>query len=245
MMAFSSTQYQSAIDRIKESLPRIDQGMNEVRTKAVASANAWYMPPGLGEITMELLTEFEKAVNWIVEQVTYWLEGALAPINFWDNAYQWESVRGKATGVAGEVTVGVLGSTKEWTGASATAYTQSIAPQSAAAARLGAVADKTATALEYCAVAGLAFYVTLGIIIVEQACVDVVATAAACTGVGTVPALVAAIADAGVTTASIFAAGSAFLALLGTQASQMAAIHGEASDVTAYPGGHWPVATSA
>ncbi|WP_370147398.1 hypothetical protein [Streptacidiphilus sp. EB129] len=232
------------IDKVNAKIPIIERNLSKVQQAGASTANAWYMPAGLGDLLMECVHEFVKAVTWLLEQVKELLKGALAPLYMWENAYTWENVRGVASGVAGEVTVSALGSTKDWTGASATAYTQAIAPQSAAASRLAAVADKTSTALSICAASGLVFYGAVAILCVQEVEITVGASVAAATGAAAPPALAVETTSALLTGAGLVGLIVGLLSLVGGQATQMTSIHGETIDTTAFPGGHWPTATT-
>ncbi|HEX2297087.1 MAG TPA: hypothetical protein VHH34_00975, partial [Pseudonocardiaceae bacterium] len=112
--------------------------------------------------------------------------------------------------------------------------------QPTAATQIETSADKIAAALNICAVAGLAFYVALGVILIKF----ITATIAAIAALGSVvfswagAALI--VEEAGVNTALIITAVTTLVAVLGAQAQQMAIIEGEAVDNSAFPGGHWP-----
>src|SRR5262249_7448981 len=120
---------------------------------------------------------------------------------------------------------------------------EQIPPQSNAAARIGSMADKTASALEACAVIGLAFYAALGVILVKFIIAFIVALVAFGSAVFSWAGAALIVEEAGVNTGMIIAAVGALVAALGAQAVQMTTLHGEANDPTSFPGSHWPDAT--
>jgi hypothetical protein len=113
-----------------------------------------------------------------------------------------------------------------------------------AAARIGAISDKTAMALTVCAASGLAFYLALGIILVKF----IVAMATAIVALGSVVFSWAGagllVEEAAVNTGLIIGAITTLVALLGAQATQMSVLHGEAGDGGVFSGGRWPTAVT-
>ena len=155
-----------------------------------------------------------------------------------------ESVRGSATGVAADVNLSTLGSEGTWTGAAATAYTRAIATQSAAAARLGSIADKVRGLMVSCAETGGAFYVVLLAQAVQAQCASVVAVAATDTGVGAPAGLVAGLGGSAAALTVVVALVTAMEKFAEGQADALAALQNEATDQTAFPFGHWPKAVN-
>jgi hypothetical protein len=117
---------------------------------------------------------------------------------------------------------------------------KAVKDQPTAATKVGTSADKVANALTFSAVAGLAFYVAIGVILVKFI-ISAVATIAA---VGSIvfswAGALLIVEEFTVNSSLIIAAVTTLVAALGTQAQQMTTVEGEARDNSAYPGGHWP-----
>lgn len=239
---FSATQYEHAIDKIRRKIPEITQHTEDLQSKINRVLQEWYIVSPVSDLLAWLTSELIKLAEDVLEFIAAILASATAPIRFFQHAYQWESLRGGATTVAGDVNAASLGSTGDWGGAAANAYTQAIAPQSAAAAQLATLADKTSSALSICADAGLAFYVTVAGCLVAFISSQIVACAAATTGAGAPPALFVSLASGAFTYSTIVGALGALLALVGSQEMQLSTLHGQVLDNSAFPGGHWPVA---
>ncbi|SEK23823.1 hypothetical protein [Streptacidiphilus jiangxiensis] len=241
---FSVAQYEHAVDKITSKIPEVSQHAEDLRTRINHLLQEWYIVPPVSDLIAWAASEFIKLVEDVLTVMADILEGAPAPIAFWQNAYQWENLRDTASSVAADVNAATLGSTGEWKGASATAYTQAITPQSAAAARLATLADKTSGVLTTCAAAGLTFYVAVAALLVAFISAQIAAGAAASTGAGAPPGLLVALASGGFTYSTILTFLAALTALVAAQSTQLDSLHGEAMDDTAFPGGRWPVATN-
>src|SRR5262249_62359097 len=109
-----------------------------------------------------------------------------------------------------------------------------------AANKIASISDKTATALQICAAAGLAFYVAIGAILVKFIAAMVTAIAAFGSAVFSWAGAALIVEEAGVNSGLIWAAIGALTAALGTQAQQLIGLHGEAVDNSFFPGGRWP-----
>jgi hypothetical protein len=134
----------------------------------------------------------------------------------------------------------VLPSGQHWSGTAQQAYAKIIPPQAAAATRIGAISDSTAIALGICAVAGLAFYVALGVIL-AQFIIAMIGVIAALGSVAFSWAGVAlAVGDTTVSAGLIITAVTTLIAVLTAQTQQMVSLHGQTVDNSVFPGGKWP-----
>lgn len=167
------------------------------------------------------------------------------PILMFRYAWDWQDLRGTASSVSGRLDVDALKANERWTGEAAEAYERVVPPQSDAAAQIASIAATTATSLSLCAVAGLAFYVAIGVILVKFIAAMITAIAALGSAVFSWAGALLIVEEAGVNTGLIIAAVSALTAALGMQAREMATLHGAAQDGSSFPGGQWPVATTA
>jgi hypothetical protein len=242
--AFSPAQYQAVTDKINSGINTVTQ---EKLPEFVSVTNSllgeWYIPGFVKDTVKWLVEELIKIADAVISKIGELLKGAAIPVYMFDYAWNWEDIKGTATGVESELVPGVVG-LEDWKGQAASVYTSAIQPQSQAAAQIGAIADSTANSLWTCAAAGMAFYVALGVIVYQL----IAALAAAIAAVGSIifswAGLAMVVSDAGISTGLIIAAVSTLSALLGVQASQMVSLHGKAVDETAFPGGRWPVAAN-
>ena len=244
MASFSPGQYQAVVDKINSGLNTVSQEKLPDLTSATNSMlGTWYIPAPVKDAVKWLVDEIIHIAESVIHTIGQLLEGAVMPFYLFDYSWNWEDIKGTATGVASEITPQAV-AVKDWQGQAATAYSSAIQPQSQAAAQLGTIASSTVTSLLACAVAGLAFYVALGIIVYQLIASLIAAIAAVGSIIFSWAGLAMVVADAGVSTGMITAAVASLVALLGTEASQMVSLHGQAVDDTAFPGGRWPIAAS-
>jgi hypothetical protein len=240
-MAFNSSQYEAVTAKLTSGMQDLSGKLNQVGPKAESTANHWYVPDVVADALIWSANKLIELGSWVLNKIKELLEGVAAPGEMFFYAMDWQSnVRGPASFVAGEVAPEALVAPKHWSGDGATAYTTSVKGQPTAATQIETSSDKIAAGLNICAVAGLAFYVALGVILLKF----ITTTIAAIVALGSVvfswagAALI--VEEAGVNTAMITAAVAALVAVLGAQGQQMAIIEGESVDDSAFPGGHWP-----
>lgn len=242
-MAFNTAQYEATAEKLNSGVKTFSTKLHEVGPKAESTANHWYVPDAIGDALIWTANQLVELGSWALNKIQELLQGIVAPIYMYKNVYNWQQdVRGKASGVAGSTTADQLQSLKHWTGDAATAYTTAVKGQPLAAAKVGTCADKVATGLALCATAGLAFYVTLAVVLYQFIASMIAAIVALGSLVFSWAGAIAVVGEISVSSAAIIAAVAALLALLGAELQQMSAIEGEATDISAYPGGHWPVA---
>ncbi|MPY58148.1 hypothetical protein [Streptomyces spongiae] len=240
-MAFNSAQYEAVTAKLSTGMQDLSGKLNQVGPKAESTANHWYVPDVVADALIWAANKLIDLGSWVLNKITELLEGVADPGAMFFYAMDWQShVRSPASSVAGDVAPEALVAPKHWSGDAATAYTTSVKGQPTAATQIETSADKIAAALNICAIAGLAFYVALGVILIKF----ITATIAAIAALGSVvfswagAALI--VEEAGVNTALIITAVTTLVAVLGAQGQQMAIIEGEAVDNSAFPGGHWP-----
>lgn len=243
-MAFSETQFQAVVDKMNSGLSDLSHKIGKIRPTGESAVDHWYIPDSVADAVLWLADKAISLAKTIWGKIVELLKGVAAPVYFFAYAFDWEDIRGLASGVSGELTPAVLPAGKRWKGAAADAYFKIIPLQGNAVARIGTIADKTAVALGICAAAGLAFYVALGIILVKF----IVAIGGVIAALGSVvfswAGVALAVEEAEVDTGLIIAAVATLTAVLGSQAQQMVALPGEAVDNSAFPGGHWPDPTT-
>jgi uncharacterized protein YukE len=240
---FSTAQYEATITKLSSGLGDLSAKLQEVGPTAQAAANRWYIPRSVADDVIWLGNKILELGSWVLDKIQELLKGAIAPVVMFSNAWDWQDIRGSATGVAGQLKPEALSLGRTWHGPAADAYARQVKPQSDAAARIGTIADKTATTLTVCAVAGLTFYVALGVVLVKFIAATITALVALGTAVFSWAGAALIAEEAAVNTGLIIAAVSALVAVLGAQAAQMVVLHGEAVDSGTFPGGTWPDAT--
>ncbi|MFF3518302.1 hypothetical protein [Streptomyces sp. NPDC002573] len=240
-MPFSSAQYEAVTAKLSSGMQDLSGKLNQVGPKAESTANHWYVPDAVADALIWVANKLIELGSWVLNKIEELLEGVGAPVAMFSYALDWQShVRGPASSVAGETAPEALVAPKHWSGDAATKYTASVKGQPTAATQIETSADKIATGLNICAVAGLAFYVALAAILAKF----ITATIAAIVALGSVVfswvSAVTIIEEAGVNAALIWTAVAALVAVLGAQGQQMAIIKGESVDNSTFPGGHWP-----
>lgn len=241
---FDPAQFQHTLDKISGKLEEIPRKASELELQSRQLANAWYIPLPVAEVIMWITDEFVKLADIVIQIMVEIMEGQYAPFELYSNSYDWETIRGILSGVAADINPADLGSTANWKGDAATAYTQAIGPQSSAAAQLASLADKMSSTLSTCAAGGFAFYLAALGLLVAFGAAQAAAAAADATGVGAPPGLLAAFADASGTVQALLAFFGAFSVFAGIQASNLNSLHGNAEDSTGFPHGRWPRAVN-
>jgi hypothetical protein len=243
-MEFSEAQYESAIEKIRTGLAELNTKIAQIPAAASTAVSRPEMPESVRNAVIWLSRKLVDILSAVVNKISELLQGASAPIFMFRYAYGWQDVRGLTAAVVGDLRPEALRVNRYWSGMANDAYNRAVKPQSDAAAKIGAIAERTSTSLNVCAAAGLAFYIAIGVIVVKF----IAAAAAAIVALGSVvlswAGLALIVEEAGVNTGMIIAAVAALTALLGAQASQIAVLHGEAIDTSTFPGGKWPASTS-
>src|SRR5215216_3566844 len=166
-MTFSTAQYQAAIDKLDTGLNDLSAKIGQVGPAANAAVNHWYIPDFVADAIIWCAERLIEIARSIWDKIVELLKGAAAPVYMFMHALDWQDVRGIATGVQGTLRADQLSADDHWKGAASDAYVATIKPQSDAAGKIGTIADKTAQALIISAVASLAFYVALGVILIK------------------------------------------------------------------------------
>jgi hypothetical protein len=243
-MSFSIAQYQTTIDKLNAGMQDLSSKIGQVGPAANAAVNHWYIPDFVADAIIWCAEKIIELAKWIWDKIVELLKGAAAPVYMFLHALDWQDARGIATTVQGTLRADQLSADDHWKGAASDGYVAAVKPQSDAAGKIGTIADKTAQALIISAVASLAFYLALGIILVKFIAAMVVAIAAFGSAVFSLAGAALIVEEAGVNATLITAAVTALLAALGTQAQQLTVLKGELVDNSTFPGGHWPDATT-
>ena len=242
-MTFSQAQYEAVTQRVKLGVQKVGAKNQEVIPSANQAVDHWYIPSEVKEAILWMAKKLSELADWLIEKITELLEGVLAPVLFFKVGWDWEDVKGLASGVQGSIGPDALQS-RTWEGTAKDDYRASIKLQPLAAGRIKDLSGSTAGALFISAAAGSAFYIAIGIIIYQFFGTLGAAVAALLSGVFSWAGFIAACADSGVTAGMIYGAIALLGACLAAQAQQMGVLHGEAVDQSLFPGGQWPKATS-
>lgn len=244
-MTFSTAQYEAVMEKIENGLHDIPGKQQSFASKVNELLDGWWITEPVARAIKSTVDEIVHGVTWIVDKAWEVIQGAAAPIAMFLYATDWQGkVRSKASTVAGETDPKGLKAPLEWEGRAADRYTKATWRQSGAASQVAKVADTVGQALNYSAVAGLAFYVSVGAIVGKTIVVLSAASAAAASGVGAPVGLLGALGTVLSDATYLVAAITALAALLGTQAQQLANVQGEARDGAAFQGRHWPKGTA-
>lgn len=241
-MAFSVAQYEAVTHKLVSGTDHVAQKIPELAAATNDLLGKWYVPGFVKDAVKWLVEKIISLAEWLLDKIIELMKGAVAPVYLFGYAWDWQDIKGAATGVASELTPQTAGIDQDWKGATADAYGKAIQPQAAAAAQIGSISNQTAISLTLCASAGLAFYVALLAIVIEFIIQLVAAIAAVGSIIFSWAGLAMVAADCGASAGMIWATVALLSACLTAQASQMAALHGQAVDETSFPGGHWPQA---
>jgi hypothetical protein len=239
-MAFSNAQFQEVIDRIDDGMNKLSDKIAEIPSAVDSAVNHWYIPEPIKDAVRWFAEKITELGNWIYNKIKELLQDVPVPFKFFTNAFDWEDIRGIADGVGGQLKPTAMPATFSWTSPAGIAYSKIITPQGDAANRIGTIADKTATALNVCALVALAFYAAIAVVLVQFLIVMVAAIVAIASVVFSWAGGAGVLADASVSGAAIAAAIAALVAALATQKQYLNQLHGEAISDSFFPGGHWP-----
>jgi len=240
-MTFSIAEFEAAIDKINRAMDDISAKMDEIPSVANNTIDHWYIPDFVADGIIWLAEKMLELAQQIWDKLVEVLKGVAAPVYFFNYAMDLNTVASTADLTEANLSDAQIAEEDQWSGKAATAYRSEVGPQRDAVGELGTIAEQMKSSLIWAAVAGLAFYVGLGVIVVKF----VIAMVAAIAALGSVvfswagAALIAE--EAGVNIAAIAGLVGALLLLLGDQVKEMGDLQNAASS-DKFPGGKWPVA---
>ena len=222
-MSFSVAEFQSVVDKINAGMDDISAKMDEIPKVANSTIDHWYIPDFVAEGIVWLAEKMLDLAQKIWDKVVEVLKGVAAPVYFFTYAMDLNDVSTNAERIVANLGDADMAGSEDWSGKGADAYRRQLSPQRDAAAELGHIAEQMKSSLIVASVAGLGFYLGLGVIIVKF-----------------IAAMVAAIAALGSVVFSWAGAGLiVLLALLGGQVKEMGSLQNAASS-DKFPGGRWP-----
>jgi hypothetical protein len=243
-MTFDLAQYEATIDRLDKGAADLTRLVRQLPGATAAVTGRWYMTDEMSAALTQISNTLTSLGADLLAKIQEFFRGAVAPIRFFFIANDWDDVRGLATGIAGDLQPVALSVDYYWQGAAADAYKAVIPTQSAAATRIGTMADKTQTALTWSAAAGCAFYLGLLVVLIQFIIAFMGVLAALGSVVFSWAGIALAIGEAGIGLGEVAALAGLLAAALTTQGIQLSNLHGEADDASAFPGHHWPSAVA-
>lgn len=244
-MDFSPTQYRAVVEALTSGLDDLTAELDKVASAANYPASQWYVPKPIAEAVLRLGSEILRIGIWIRDKIKELLEGVAAPVFFYDDARHWQRIRGLVTAVVGDLRPETLTVSYSWHGEAADAYARQINPQTDAAARVATTMDKLATSLNQSAAAGLAFYLALGLILIKCIMATSAAIASMVTVVFSWIGVAIVIEELAVNVTLIFGILGGLTVFLTNQLGQINTLQGELVDMSTFPHGQWPNATTA
>ncbi len=239
-MTFNLAQYEATVRRLDAGLVELSRLVDRIPAAANAAAGRWYMTAPMSHSLVQLGHVLTGIGAYAVNRVRELMKGAAAPVLLINDARTWGDVRGVATTFVGELQPAALTVDYHWQGRAAEAYKAVIPVHTAAAARIGVIADKTQTALGWSISAALAFYAGLLVVVIQIIVAFVAVLALLGTVVFSWAGLALAIEKAKVGAVEVGTLVVLFATAIGTQVLQLGNVHSEAVDASAFPGGHWP-----
>lgn len=242
-MSFSMAEFQAANDKINQGMDDISAKMQELPIAANAAVAHWYIPDFIAEGVIWLCNKITELALKIWDKIVEVLRGVAAPIYFFVFSQDLNGVSAAAQGVVANLSDGQLVKSSEWKGEAADAYKSEVPSQRDATSELANISDQMGRSLVWAAVAGLLFYVGLGVIIVKFVLAMIAAVAAFGSAVFSWAGAALIVEEAGVNLAAIGVLVTTLLALLGDQVKEMFALQ-QAASSDKFPHGQWPKASA-
>ncbi|OJF11094.1 hypothetical protein [Couchioplanes caeruleus] len=244
-MSFSPAQFEATLRDIESGMATFSANLGKIPAAAQKATDQWFITDAAAEAITWLATRTveigQDILNWFIDL----LKGAVAPIYMAMDSWQWMNIRGEVNEISANLTHQNLSiDESDWSGKARDAYGTAVGAQSAAAARVGAIATSTSINLLACAVAGAAFYVVLAGVLVKLIAATVTIIAAYASAAFSWAGAALMLEEAGVNTAVIMTALGTLTTFLGAQTTAMIMLHGDAVDPASFPNGVWPMANS-
>lgn len=242
-MSFSIAEFQTAIDKINDGMDDISAKMVEIPQVANATIDHWYIPGFVADGIIWLAEKMLELAQKIWDKLLEVLKGVSAPFYFFVYSQDLDGASATAQSVVSNLSDGQLVSESDWSGQAASAYRTEVPIQRDATGELAAIADSMAGSLNRACVAGLAFYIGIGVIVVKF----VVAMVAAIAALGSVvfswagAALI--VEEAGINIAAIAGLLAGLATLLGDQVHELSSLQ-QAASSDKFPHGAWPKASA-
>lgn len=241
-MSFSRAEFDAAVEKINTGMDDISAKMDEIPAVANATIDHWYIPDFVAEGIIWLAEKMLELAKKIWDKLVEVLKGVAAPVYLFLNAEDLNGVSTSAETIAANLADGRLVTMAEWSGVASVAYRTEAGVQRNAASELASITDQMAKSLIWAAVAGLLFYVGLGVIVVKFVAAMITAIAALGSVVFSWAGAALIVEEAGVNIAAIGGLVTTLLVLLGDQVKEMLALQ-QAASSSKFPKGAWPRAS--
>lgn len=242
-MSFSMAEFQAAIDKINGGMDDISAKMVEIPQVANATIDHWYIPGFVADGIIWLAEKMLELAQKIWDKLVEVLKGLAAPVYFFIHSQDLNGASGTAQSVVSNLSDGQLVSESDWSGQAASAYRSEVSIQRDATGELASIADSMSNSLMWAAVAGAAFYVGIGVIVVKFVIAMVAAIAALGSVVFSWAGAALIVEEAGINIAAIAGLVATLLALLGDQLKEMNSLQ-QAASSDKFPQGKWPKASA-
>ncbi|AEI11439.1 hypothetical protein [Cellulomonas gilvus] len=242
---FTPTLHQAAVDELRGTVSALSDRLHEVRSALDSAVSRWGVPGWLADGLAWCTERMLDLGRTVLTRTGELLEGAAAPVRFFLRAYDWSTqVGAPASAVASAVHPNALRAPLSWTGDAATTYKAAVAGQAAAASQVQSISSAVTVSLGACAVAGLAFYVALGVIVAKFLAAATAAVVALGSVVLSWAGLLLIVEEAAVNLGMITAAVATLVATQGAAAAALVNITNASGAHNGFPGGHWPRGTA-
>ena len=228
-MSFSMSEFQLALDKINVGMDDIRMNMVKIPNVANSTINHWYVPAPVAEGIVWLAEKMLELAQKIWDKLIDVLQGVAAPAYFLAYSQDLNDMAALAEGTVANLSLGQLVNDGDWAGRAANVYRGEASTQRNAASKLANICDEMSNALVWAGVAGLAFYVGIGVIIAKFVISMVAAVAALGSVVFSWAGAALIVEEAGVNTAAIAGLVTTLLALIGDQVKEMTSLQQTAS----------------
>jgi hypothetical protein len=233
MAHFDLARYELTIAKLEAGLAKLDGLLLQVRTG-----------PDSPRAQLQLAQRLTRDGRSLLDVIRELAEGNLAPVHFYRRAVGWTDVTRDATAVGANLDPTSLPAPSYWQGRGADAYERITPSHVRASERLGEITDRIQVALTWSAVAGLAFYAGIAVVLYQVVAAVIACGIMALTGVFALPAMLTAIGTIGIGLAQVLSLVSLLTNVLGATGIQISNLHQESADQTAFPHGSWPPAVT-
>src|SRR4051794_8089392 len=101
MGGFNLAQYHATVDKVNEGLSKANSKVQEMPAIGDRAADHFFYPDWVKEKIHWCAKKIADVVGEIITKIQELMAGVLAPIEMFMAAWEWQSVRGEATGVQG------------------------------------------------------------------------------------------------------------------------------------------------
>ena len=235
----SEEDFERIIQKIKDGIDWVENKLREFPPWVERNLDHWWIPGFVKSGVRWCMDRVIDLANWILDRVKDAIVGFVAPFRLIVHVSDWSRVSVLASEVQGALNPAAKALNYSWSGMAAERYSEACQPQADAAGAIKKAADDTRAALGLVIGAGLAFYIAVGVIIVQWIGTMGASTAAVASVVAAPAGAAAAAADSGISAAAITAAVVALTAVVAAQANAFGAITA-AMDQSKFGPGDWP-----